>query len=77
MKNHNRDSTHIESVTLPPADLVSERELARLLGKSLRTIRRWSVERRAPPKVRLGKSIFFRRESVLRWIASQEEGVES
>ena len=67
----------VESVTLPATDLLGESELARLLGKSLRTIRRWSVERRAPLKVKLGRSVFYRRESVLKWIAAQEEGVES
>ena len=65
MIDGDQDSTRIKSVTLPNSDLLSERELARLLGKSLRTIRRWSVERRAPPKVKLGKSVFYRRESVL------------
>ena len=63
----------VESITLPTSDLLSERELARLLGKSLRTIRRWSVERRGPRKVKLGKSVFYRRESVLRWVSEQEE----
>ncbi len=77
MSDSNQDPTHIKSVTLPPSDLLSERELARLLGKSLRTIRRWSVERRGPRKVKLGKSVFYRRESLLRWMAAQEEGVES
>lgn len=74
MSDRNQHSPNIQTVTLPPSDLLSERELARLLGKSLRTIRRWSVERRGPRKVKLGKSVFYRRESLLRWIATQEEG---
>ncbi len=77
MNDSNQDSIHIKSVTLPASDLLSERELAHLLGKSLRTIRRWSVERRGPRKVKLGKSVFYRRESLLAWIAAQEEATES
>lgn len=68
-----RPQGSVKSITLPDSDLISERELSRLLGKSLRTIRRWSVERRGPPKVKLAKSVFYRRESVLKWIAEREE----
>ena len=65
-------ATH-NSITLPDDDLISEQALAHIFGKSLRTIRRWHVERRGPRRTRLGKTIFYRRDSVLRWLGEQEE----
>jgi len=73
MNDLDRHSTTVCGVSIPASDLLTERDLAQLLGKSLRTIRRWSVERRGPRKVKLGKSVFYRREAILCWIAERED----
>ena len=55
------------------ADLISEQDFAQTFGKSLRTVRRWHLERRGPRRTRIGKSIFYRRESVEAWLRQLEE----
>lgn len=47
--------------------------LARELGKSSRTLARWNVLRCGPPKIRVGRSVYYRRTSVREWLESREE----
>ena len=47
--------------------------LARELGKSPRTLARWNVLRCGPPKIRVGRSVYYRRTSVRQWLESREE----
>ena len=47
--------------------------LARELHVSDRTLARWHVERVGPPRVVIGRTILYRRESVLAWLASRED----
>jgi predicted DNA-binding transcriptional regulator AlpA len=54
-------------------DLLNKLELANELGISTRTVDRWNSLRIGPPRVRIGKSIFYRRASVLQWLARHEE----
>ena len=61
-------------IQIPQADLIPESQLAELLGKSIRTIRRWHTQRSGPRRTVLGKSIFYGRESIMQWIAEREEG---
>lgn len=57
-----------------PAALMSEREVAALLGVSLRTLRRWRAELSyGPPTIRIGRFVKYRREDVLTWIEEQRE----
>ena len=55
-------------------------ELARMLGRSAKTIRRWHRERRLPGGVRLvpGGQLQFRRDVVRKWLAEvrQRTGIE-
>ena len=52
---------------------LSREALAEQLGKSVRTIDRWETRRAGPPRVLLGKTIFYRLESVRAWLLSCEE----
>jgi predicted DNA-binding transcriptional regulator AlpA len=57
-----------------PAALLSEREVARMLGVSLSTLRRWRLNLNyGPPTVRIGRYPRYRREDVERWIEEQRE----
>ena len=47
--------------------------LAEQLGKSVRTIDRWETRRSGPPRVLLGKTVFYRLESVRAWLLSCEQ----
>lgn len=53
-------------------DLLSEEDLARELGLTARTLRRWRALREGPPWLRVGRQIFYRREAVLGWLRGRE-----
>ena len=51
---------------------VSREQLAKELGKALRTIDRWERRRIGPPRVVIGRMILYRKEAVREWLLSQE-----
>lgn len=53
-------------------ELMTEPEYAALRGVSVRTIQRERALRTGPPFIKLGKSVFYRPESVDAWIIAQE-----
>ena len=53
-------------------DFLSEKEFAKELGVSPRTLRNWRQLRVGPPFVTIGKRINYRRASGLAWLESQE-----
>jgi hypothetical protein len=52
---------------------LSREQLAKELGKTLRTIDRWETRRIGPPRVVIGRMILYRREAVREWLLSQEQ----
>ncbi len=61
------------NINIPQADLVSEREFANLVGKSLRTVRRWQIERRGPRRTVLGRSVFYSRQAIEDFLRQHEQ----
>lgn len=51
---------------------ISRTDLARQLGVSEDTLRRWNAARSGPPCIRAGRKIFYRRAAVLDWLEEQE-----
>ena len=62
--------------TAPPAPLmagwISRLDLARELGLSVDTLRRWNDRRIGPACVRAGRRTYYRRAAVLDWLEKQE-----
>lgn len=54
------------------SDYFGEREAARELLQSLRTLRLWRSLRKGPSWVKIGRKIFYSRSALLSWIANQE-----
>jgi hypothetical protein len=52
---------------------VSREQLAKELGKALRTIDRWERRRIGPPRVVIGRMILYRREAIRDWLLLQEQ----
>ncbi len=61
------------SIELPTAAYISEREFAVLIGRSLRTIRRWGVARQGPRRTRLGKTVYFSKAAIRQFLEQREE----
>jgi DNA-binding transcriptional MerR regulator len=53
---------------------VSKQELARQLGRSIRTIDRWETKRLGPPRVVVGRTVLYNIDSARKWLASREQG---
>ena len=60
----------------PPVPLmagwISRLDLARELGLSIDTLRRWDDRRIGPACVRAGRKIYYRRAAVLDWLENQD-----
>jgi excisionase family DNA binding protein len=52
--------------------LITPEQLAKQLNVTLRTVQRWEVERMGPPRVKIGRQIFYRVASVNSWLESRE-----
>ncbi len=52
---------------------ISREQLAKELGKALRTIDRWETRRIGPPRVVIGRMILYRKETVREWLLSREQ----
>jgi len=59
--------------SLIAGEYATPEQLATELGISVRTLHRWHTARQGPPRVVLGRIVFYRRSSVLAWIESREE----
>jgi len=58
--------------TLLLAGYLKPKDLAKALHVSERTIARWHHFREGPPRVEIGRKVYYRKESVTAWIASCE-----
>jgi len=54
------------------AGYVTPERLAKALGVTERTIARWYHFREGPPRVKVGRKVFYRLESVNAWLESCE-----
>jgi predicted DNA-binding transcriptional regulator AlpA len=50
---------------------VSARRVASMLGVSLRTLSRWDAAGTGPPKIKIGKKVFFYLGKISEWLASR------
>ena len=47
-------------------------ELAKFLGRDIRTLQRMHRARKLPPRVVIGNKIFYRKATVLGWLQAKE-----
>jgi predicted DNA-binding transcriptional regulator AlpA len=53
--------------------LLTRSELAQEFRVSCRTVDRWTVLREGPPRIKIGKIVYYRRDAVVEWLARKEE----
>ena len=61
---------------IPTADediFLSVEQVSELLTVSRRTLCRWHRLRRGPPRIKIGRKVFYRRSSVYAWLNSVEQ----
>jgi predicted DNA-binding transcriptional regulator AlpA len=59
------------------ANLLSTDEAARLLGRSIDTLRYWRYAGRGPVSFRLGRRVVYDRSAVLAWIEKERQATSS
>jgi hypothetical protein len=55
------------------ADWLDEDEVAAETGKKVRTLRSWRKQGKGPPFTRFGRTVKYRRDSLVAYFKSQEE----
>lgn len=51
---------------------ISEVEASARLGAAVKTLRTWASRRQGPPRVKVGRTVLYREESLAAWLASRE-----
>ena len=54
------------------SEFMTTEELAAELGRNKRTLDRWDALGTGPPRTRVGRTVLYRRSSVQKWLAAQE-----
>ena len=52
---------------------VSRKEFAKQVNRDERTVIRWELERRAPKRTKIGRSVYFSRKSIQKWLEEREQ----
>jgi hypothetical protein len=55
------------------SEFLTKVELAAELRRNVRTLDRWHVLGTGPPRTRVGRKVLYRRASVQKWLAAQEQ----
>jgi len=55
------------------SEFLTKEELAAELRRNVRTLDRWAVLGIGPPRTCIGRSVLYRRASVQKWLAEQEQ----
>jgi hypothetical protein len=58
-------------------EFLTERETGILLGLTVETLRIQACRRKGPPRVKIGRTIYYRKTSLLRWILQHKTFPES
>jgi hypothetical protein len=54
-------------------EFLTKRELAAELRRNVRTLDRWDALDLGPPRTCIGRTVLYRRASVQKWLAAQEQ----
>jgi hypothetical protein len=52
---------------------ITEKQLAELLGRTIRTLQLWRKERTGPPVTKIGATTFYEIEGVRAWLRSKSQ----
>jgi hypothetical protein len=58
-----------------PSDFLTKEQLAAELRRNPRTLDRWAVLGVGPPRTHVGRWVLYRRASLQKWLAAQEQAL--
>ena len=59
------------TVNSPLSEYMTRKELAQAMMRTERTIKRWHLQRKGPPYIKIANAILYRRSDVAAWLESQ------
>ena len=62
------------TATYPLQELLTERDVARITGLSVASVRRWRLLRQGPKYIKIGAAVRYRPEDITSWLASRSTG---
>lgn len=65
-------TSHLAPATSRSLGIWSEDETASRLEIKVQTLRAWAARRKGPPRVKIGRSVYYRPEAIQAWLAKQE-----
>jgi hypothetical protein len=70
-----KKAMRVQDAGPPPLlqDYHTEESLAREIGVTIRTLRRWRKERQGPPITHVGRKVVYSIEGLRRWLAANEQ----
>jgi predicted DNA-binding transcriptional regulator AlpA len=60
----------------PLQELLTERDVARITGLSVASVRRWRLLRQGPKYLKIGAAVRYRAEDISMWLKSRPSGGE-
>ncbi len=66
----------MEAARNPLQELLTERDVARITGLSVASVRRWRLFRLGPKFLKLGAAVRYKPEDVAAWLESRPHGGE-
>lgn len=60
-------------IQLPQEDLITEKQFSELVGRTLRTVRRWGAGRTGPRRTRIGRTTYYSKAAVKQFFEQREE----
>jgi predicted DNA-binding transcriptional regulator AlpA len=62
------------TITNQVQELLTERDVARITGLSVASVRRWRLRRQGPRYLKIGSAVRYRSEDISTWIESRPTG---
>jgi hypothetical protein len=66
----------MEAASIPLQELLTERDVARITGLSVASVRRWRLFRLGPKFLKLGAAVRYNPADVASWLKSRPHGGE-
>lgn len=58
-------------------DYFSEEKTAHDLGVTVDTLRNWSVRREGPPRTKVARRVYYRKDAMQQWLLAREQNPEA
>lgn len=65
-----------DEIIIDRRPLLRQKDAARILGKSLRTLQRWHGDNAGPPQIKIGRGVYYDPDELMAWIRTDRTGAQ-